>query len=477
MNTLIRDAAPFKWLAKRTMTAIALAIPLLAVTGVFTHPALAQSGMLHLSSSKNTMMVKVAKSVPKTIRTDTSFADIVVGDPEVAVVNPLTDRSFYVVGTKHGTTGIALYNDANELVGMLDIQVGPNTSALNKTLKKALPKSHIKATSSNGRVVLSGRAKSSVAAAKARNIAKQYDEDLIDSVSVNGSQQVKLEVRFIEAERSKTKELGINVSGNDGTTSFGTGAYLFNGGSSLVSGSIPFGRIIGNLIDKGMQVDVLVDALEKRGVARRLAEPNLVALSGDTASFLAGGEFPIPVGADDGEVSIEFKRFGVGLEFTPTVLDNGLINLKIAPEVSQLDNTTTVKFNGIEIPGLVVRRAETTTELRDGQSFIIAGLLQSDSSYDLRKLPWLADIPILGALFRSSSFRKKQTDLVIIVTPRLVKPVAPGTRIATPLDQTAPASDVDLFVRGKTEVNRAQMRKIAAAEEGVLRTGHVIAFD
>ena len=462
---------------KRAAAALALALPLCAAVGTVPNQAFAQSGMIYVTASKKTKMVKVEKSIPKTIRTDTSFADIVVGDPEVAVVNPLTDRSFYVVGTRHGTTGIALYNDANELVGMLDIQVGPNTNALNKTLKKALPKSHIKATSSNGRVVLSGRAKSSVAAAKARNIAKHYDEDLIDSVSVNGSQQVKLEVRFIEAERSKSKELGINLNGIHDHTRFSTGSYLLNGGTSLVSGSVPFGRIIGTLIDNGMQVDVLVDALEKRGVARRLAEPNLVALSGDTASFLAGGEFPIPVGADDGEVTIEFKRFGVGLEFTPTVLDNGLINLKIAPEVSQLDNTTTVKFNGIEIPGLVVRRAETTAELRDGQSFVIAGLLQSDSSYDLRKLPWLADIPILGALFRSSSFRKKQTDLVIIVTPRLVQPVAPGTRIATPLDQTAPASDVDLFVRGKTEVNRAHMRKIAAAKEGVLRTGHVITLD
>jgi len=226
-----------------------------------------------------------------------------------------------------------------------------------------------------------------------------------------------------------------------------------------------------------MNVDVLVDALESRGVARRLAEPNLVALSGDTASFLAGGEYPFPVASEEGKTEIEFKQFGVGLTFTPTVLDNGLIHLKIAPEVSQLDTVNTVKYADLEIPSLNVRRAETTTELRDGQSFVIAGLLQANSSYDLRKFPWIGDIPIIGALFRSSSFRKKQTDLVIIVTPRLVRPIAPGTRIATPLDSTAPSNDVDLFVKGKTEVSRAKLRKLASAREGTLRSGHIIKLD
>jgi len=199
-------------------SAAVITVGVMASPVMFTAPAMAESGIVNLSASTNTKTVKVARAIPKTIRTNTSFSEIVVGDPDVAVVNPLTDRSFYVVGQKAGTTGIALYDANNDLVGMLDIQVGANTAGLNQTLKKALPKSRIKASSANGRVVLSGRAKSSVAAAKARKIAKQYDKEMIDSVSVSGSQQVKLEVRFVEAQRSKTKELGLNLHGTDGTT-------------------------------------------------------------------------------------------------------------------------------------------------------------------------------------------------------------------------------------------------------------------
>ena len=457
--------------------AAAVAFPAFACASLLATAAYA-GNIVHLSASTSTKTIRIAKALPKTIRTDASFSEIVVGDPEILVVKPLTDRSFYLIGSKVGSTGIALYNEEKQLVGMMDVQVGANTESLNQTLRSALPKSKIRAETANGRVVLTGQANSSVAAAKARRIAKQFDKNIIDSISVRGSQQVKLEVRFIEAQRSKTKSLGIGLSGTDGRTTFGTNSgALFSSASALVSGSVPFGRLVGNLIDQGMSVDVLLDALESRGVARRLAEPNLVALSGDTASFLAGGEFPIPISAGDGEVTVEFKKFGVGLEFTPTVLDNGLIHLRIAPEVSEIDPTTSVKFGGIEIPGLVVRRAETTVELRDGQSFVIAGLLQSTSNYTLRKFPWLGDLPIIGALFRSSSFRKKQTDLVIIVTPRLVRPIAPGTRIETPLSTTLPANDVDLFVNGKLEVNRAHLRKLAAANSGTLRSGHVISLD
>ncbi len=207
-----------------------------------------------------------------------------------------------------------------------------------------------------------------------------------------------------------------------------------------------------------------------------MAEPNLTALSGDKASFLAGGEFPFPVAAEDGKVTVEFKKFGVGLEFTPTVLDDGLINLQIAPEVSAIDTTSSVKFNDIEIPGLIVRRANTTVELRDGQSFVMAGLLQSTANYDVRKFPWLGDLPILGPLFRSTSYRKQETDLVIIVTPRLVKPLVPGAKIASPLDATAAPNEVDLFIDGKTEISRAKLRTVAETEAGILPAGHILDF-
>ncbi len=449
---------------------------------VNTGPSHAESGIIHMTGSQQTKILKVAKGKPKTIRTDTSFNEIVVGDPDVATVSPLTDRSFYVVGTSPGTTGIALYGENNQLVGVLDVEVGANTNQLNATLKSALPDSNISASSANGKVVLKGKAKNPVAAKRAQDIAKKYDEDPINALKVSGSQQVKLEVRFIEAQRNRDKELSVGFRGGRdinaaGRVGVGTGETTFDIPSLITSG-VPFGQFVSRVISRGTNVDIAIKAMENRGIVRRLAEPNLVALSGDSASFLAGGEFPIPVGAQDGEIEIEFKQFGVGLEFTPTVLDNGLINLKLAPEVSQIDTTNSIGGpGGIEIPALVVRRAETTLELRDGQSFVLAGLLQSNNSTGKTQIPWLGDIPIIGALFRSSAYQRDETDLVIIVTPRLIKPLAPGDNPATPLDDTAPANDVDFFVNGDTEVNRAHLRKLADARNGVLKSGHVIELE
>ncbi len=445
-------------------------------------PAQAESGVVHLTASTHAKIVKIARAKPKTVRTDMSFSEIVVGDPDIASVTPLTDRSFYIVSVTTGTTGIALYDGESNLVAVLDVEVGPNTNQLNSALKSALGTSNVKATTTNGRVVLKGKAKDAKAAAKARAIAEKYDEDLIDAVKVNGSQQIKLEVRFLEAQRTRSKELGagarvirnsssVNASATSNAVGTAGGVLLGN----LISGSVPFGQFITTVIEGGTNVDIAIQALEDRGLARRLAEPNLVALSGDTASFLAGGEFPIPVQTSDEGIDIEFKEFGVGLKFTPTVLENGLINLKLAPEVSQLDFTNAVNFgNGGQIPAIVVRRAETTLELRDGQSFVLGGLLQSNTNVSKRQVPWLGDVPILGALFRSSAFQRDETDSVIIVTPRLVKPLRPGEEPATPLDATATANDVDLFINGDLEVSRAHLRKLADARDGVLRSGHII---
>jgi len=454
----------------------------LAANTAAVAPAQAESGVVHITASIHSKTVKIAKAKPKTVRTDMSFSEIVVGDPDVASVTPLTDRSFYIVGNKAGLTGIALYDKDSNLVAVLDVEVGPDTSQLNTALKEALPASHLKATTTNGRVVLKGKAKDAKAAAKARAIAEKYDENLIDAVKVRGSQQVKLEVRFLEAQRNRGKELGVGtrvgrVTGS--STSVGASNLASTAGGltlgNLLSGSLPFGQFVTNIIDGGTNVDIAIQALEDRGLARRLAEPNLVALSGDTASFLAGGEFPIPVAHGDDGIEIEFKEFGVGLKFTPTVLDNGLINLKLAPEVSQLDFTNAVNFgNGGQIPAVVVRRAETTLELRDGQSFVLGGLLQSNTNVSKRQVPWLGDVPVLGALFRSSAYQRDETDLVIIVTPRLVKPLRPGEEPATPFDATAPANDIDLFVNGDLEVSRPHLRKLADARAGVLKSGHVI---
>jgi pilus assembly protein CpaC len=205
--------------------------------------------------------------------------------------------------------------------------------------------------------------------------------------------------------------------------------------------------------------DVLINALEQKGIARSLAEPNLVALSGDTASFLAGGEYPIPISGSFGQVTVAYKKYGVGLAFTPTVLGRGLINLKIEPEVSQIDTTHTVTVaNGISVPALIVRRASTTVELRDGQSFVIGGLLQTDNKNQIEQLPWLGSVPVLGALFSSKSYQKNQTDLAIIVTPRLVRPARPGDLIKSPAEDTQPPNDADFFLMGKMEITKEEGR-------------------
>lgn len=243
--------------------------------------------------------------------------------------------------------------------------------------------------------------------------------------------------------------------------------------AGVLSGTAPFGVMVSKLLLGGVETDLIINALEEKGLARSLAEPNLVALSGDTASFLAGGEFPVPVPGALGQVTIDYKRYGVGLAFTPTVLSGGLINLKIEPEVSQLDHSNPVQVAGISIPPLIVRRASTTIELRDGQSFVIGGLLQSDGKNAISQLPWLGDVPVLGALFRSASYQKNETDLAIIVTPRLIRPARPGDVIKTPLDGSLPANDADLFLMGQVEVSQAKVRKLAGVPPREF-TGHVL---
>jgi pilus assembly protein CpaC len=289
-----------------------------------------------------------------------------------------------------------------------------------------------------------------------------------------------LEVRFVEATRNAGRDLGVqwnvfgqnnvanigNRNANSGTGVFSTPTSGSTGMSTstplalagVLSGTAPFGVIVSKLVAAGVQTDVIINALEQKGVARSLAEPNLVALSGDTASFLAGGEYPIPVPGSLGTVTIDYKRYGVGLAFTPTVLSGGLINMKIEPEVSQLDFTHMVTIAGLSVPPLIVRRASTTVELRDGQSFVIGGLLQSVGQNSISQMPWLGDMPVLGSLFRSASYQKQETDLAIIVTPRLVRPARPGDVIKTPLDTSQPVNDVDLFLMGKTELSPAKAR-------------------
>jgi pilus assembly protein CpaC len=240
--------------------------------------------------------------------------------------------------------------------------------------------------------------------------------------------------------------------------------------AGVLSGTAPFGFLVGNLSNR---LQIAVNALETKGAARSLAEPNLVTLSGETASFLAGGQIPIPEVGATGTPSFGFQPYGVGLSFTPTVLKNGVINLVVKPEVSEIDRANGVTVAGTFVPALTTRKAATTLELHDGQSFMLGGLLQSDGTNDIDQLPWLGDMPVLGALFRSTDYQKKETDLVILVTPHIVRPMTPTDPIHTPLDDTLPPNDVDLFLMGKTEVS-PELARLAAGAATRPYVGHIL---
>ncbi|RUY96206.1 type II and III secretion system protein family protein, partial [Mesorhizobium sp. M7A.F.Ca.CA.001.12.2.1] len=406
----------------------------------------------------------VAKGKPKTIITSAAFYQIVIGDPEIANVNPLTDKSFYVLGNNLGTTGIALFDEKKQLVGTVDIEVTLDTDQLASTIRASVPDARIKVGSANGRVVLSGEADDAVAAEKANKIATRFSgaEEVINSVNISSSQQVQLNVRFVEINRQAGQDLGAKYAANF--------AYGLGGRDvSIDPGTVPTagtGEIIGRLLSNGVSIDIAIKALEERGLARRLAEPNLIARSGQTASFLAGGEFPIPVSEDNGKISVSYKKYGVSLDFTPTVLKDGLVSLDIAPEVSSIDASASYNIGTISVPGFIVRRARTSVDLKNGQSFMIAGLLQSQNDITTSRIPGLGKMPVLGALFSSKSYQRRETDLVIIVTPYLVKPVDPSKKLVEPTDGTQPASNADYFLNNTEEVKDSDAGRTVALADG-----------
>jgi pilus assembly protein CpaC len=464
----------------------ATAITVIAGVGLCTAPicGLARAEVSYQLGDPNNirrLVISIGKS--DVVKVDRAFGDLLVGDANVADVVPLTTMSFYVLGKKVGATRISIMSAGKELLGVVDIDVAYDIEGLRARLNESVPGNQIRVTSVNGKVLLTGIVPDSLALQTALAVAGQFAPDaVINSLSVRASQQVLLEVRFLEAARSAMRDLGVNwrmfsadpgnFSGTTGLVSRATPTFATPGvpGSALpppvlgsiatvapdiIGTSVPFGSFVASLINNNhLTADVIIQALEERGLVRRLAQPNLIALSGDTASFLAGGEFPFPVAQQNDVITVEFKQFGVGLGFTPTVLADGLINLKIAPEVSEIDPTQNIQVNGTVVPGLVVRRAQTTIELRDGQSFAIAGLLQSTSVKNQSQLPWIGQVPVLGTLFRSAHYQKQESDLVVIVTPHLAKPATPGEALATPFDSKLNGNDVDLFLKGKQEVEK-----------------------
>jgi len=387
----------------------------------------------------------LTKGKPVVMRTEGPFTDIMVADSDVADVVVLTDRSFHLVGKTSGRTNIMLYDKQKRLIDIVDVEVGFDLAALKKGLYETFPGERIEVRGMAGGVYLSGKVSTPSVSERAYQVAQRFaPENVTNGLQVKDSHQVMLEVRIVEASRDVVKDLGIGLLVQNPDGALGT-----RGG--LIGGAISAGALALTGTSGPTAIDVSIDALEEKGVIRTLAEPNLVSMSGETASFLAGGEFPYPVSGNDGQVSVQFRQFGVSLGFTPTVLDDGVINLKVRPEVSQLDFTQSVQVGNTQVPALTVRRANTTVELRNDQSFAIAGLLQNTRTDSKAQVPWLGDIPVIGSLFRSTRYKKNETELVIIITPRLVQPASDINELATPLDNLSTPSEASQFLLGKIE--------------------------
>jgi pilus assembly protein CpaC len=452
----------------------------------------------------------------RTVRTEVPFATAVVAAPEIADVLPMSDKSIYIQGKKIGTTNISMFDSSMRVIGVVDIEVTPDTGNLREKIGASGGAGGIRVSSSNGQVVLSGEARDAVAADRAVSVAKGLSPEtpIVNAMQVAASQQVMLKVRFLEVTRDAGRQLGVNwfvgnngrgvtignqipaVGQGPGTGTAGqqqppvTGTGMGGGGIPLFQtiGSLagtssgPFGVAIANLVNGGTTVDVMINALETKDLLRSLAEPDLIALSGDTASFLAGGEFPYPTVQPGSTgtapvITTQFKPFGVELSFTPTVLSNGIINLRLVPSVSELNFAQAVQISGFLVPSLTKREARTTIELRDGQSFAIAGLLQAQNKGNISQIPWLGSVPVLGALFRSTGYQQNETDLVIIVTPHLVRPAAPGQQLATPLDSRLPGNDVDVFLNGQFERKKEYRDYVTSGGDVQGPYGHMIQVD
>jgi pilus assembly protein CpaC len=432
-----------------------------------------QAQTLRVAHGSVSQPLQVPMNRAVVVESDTPFAELSIANPGIADISTLSDKSIYVLGKTPGRTTMTLLGQDGKLISNVDVHVTPDIAEFKERLQQILPGEKIEVRTANDGIVLSGTVSSTAKLDRALDLAGRYAPDRISNLmSVGGTQQVMLKVRFAEMQRSVSKNLSASLAMSGGTKNGvvgGTGQLastsnvnaLLNGGgtSTVTSSNDAQGRfLLGGGIG-GLEFGVLLEALESKGFVRTLAEPNLTALSGQEAKFLAGGEYPIPVSQGNGAVSVEFKPFGVELNFTPVVVDGDMINLTINAAVSSIDSSTSLTTGGVSINAFKRRETSTTVEMRDGESFAIAGLLQDDFTDLSGQVPWLGDIPVLGALFRSADYARKQSELVIIVTPHLVSPTR-GEALALPTDRVKIPSERDLFLNGKV----ARTQKGAAGE-------------
>jgi pilus assembly protein CpaC len=404
----------------------------------------------------------LSKGTGSLVRLSEPMSDVFVANDTIADVQVRSSSQLYVFGKGIGETTIYATSKGGRVVYAANVRVGNNVGSVGEMLHLAMPDANIQAMPMNNLVLLTGTVANPDDVAEAKRLTEAYvgeGTQVITRLKSATPLQVTLKVRIAEINRTLLKQWGINLLATDPTNGFKFGIAQGGGidippvGSTANTPPSVIRNTIGTTLSAstkflGLNLLSSLDIAAQDGLVSILAEPNLTALSGETASFLAGGEFPIPVSQSLGSVTIEYKQYGVGLAFTPIVLNDGRISMRVRPEVSELSNSGAVTLNGFTVPALTTRRAETTVELGSGQSFMIAGLLRNTASNNIDKAPFLGDLPILGSLFRSTHFRREETELVVIITPYLVRPVS--GQLATPIDGYRVPNDIQRDFGGQS---------------------------
>ena len=413
--------------------------------------AISLAGSILLASpqaaGQNRATLEVAVNAGELVRLPKPASKVFIADPKVADFQVASNRSLLVFGLKPGQTTLYALSGDDGVILSRKINVTFDTGQIQSLLDEELPRANIRVRSSPAGIVLSGKVETSAEAADAARIAEGFAGEniaVVNKLEITSPTQVNIRVRVVEMSREVSRSFGFNW---DAAFNVGNAAFSLVTANPGLSGFTP-NLLRGSANFGGDSVTGLIDLLARENLITLLAEPNLTALSGETASFIAGGEFPIPVAQDADSITIEFKQFGVVLDFTPTVLSPNRISMRVRPEVSELTEEGAITTGGITIPAITLRRTETTVELASGQSFAVAGLLQDETRQNLQKLPGLGDLPILGALFQSENFRRNETELVIIATAYLVQPSSRND-YADPVAGFEPASDIERILSGK----------------------------
>lgn len=428
-------------------TAMMFALAFLLVANTFTAP-LAQAGQM-----QGGQFVRIGLNKSIVVRLPANAQDVLIGNPDIVQAVVRTQRTAYLFAKKAGQTNAFFFDKNGRQILNLDIEVARDMKALRKLLQRVIPGNGITIETVGENIVLGGVAKTPAQAKLAFDLAAKYtgdDKKVMTTIAVAGKEQVTLKVKIAEMQREVLKQFGVNASaveklGNSTIQLFTQNPFTVAG--AALSGT-QFG--IGNSSQPFTSSDTagILRAMERDGFIRTLAEPNLTAISGEAAKFLAGGEFPVVTSNSSGDVSIEYKPFGVGLGFTPVVLSHGRISLKLNAEVSDISSDNSITTNGISVPAFIVRRAETTVELPSGGSLAMAGLIRENTKQAINGIPGAKNLPILGALFRSRDFASKRSELVIIVTPYIVQPVN-EKQLVTPVDKAIVATDTQTILFGR----------------------------